>query len=180
MLLLFTFCSYYCHYISIIVVIKVFYYCWNDLSLLIVIILLFLFLLVFLFFVVSFVNLSFMILFIFCFLYVRVQIFQRVCMCICVYARVRSCASVCMYICVSVCLYLCPHGSISNAIYTRNSRTSTSPQTVSCHLLDQMYVSTSLPLLSPADLKRPEVTGVAYTWVDLFVVLSFFSGLVFS
>lgn len=36
-------------------------------------------------------------------------------------------------------------------------------KTVSCHLLDQMYVSTSLPLLSPADLKRPEVTGVAYT-----------------
>ncbi|XP_068214459.1 uncharacterized protein [Palaemon carinicauda] len=34
---------------------------------------------------------------------------------------------------------------------------------VSCHLLDQMYVSTSLPLLNPADLKRPELTGVAYT-----------------
>lgn len=36
-------------------------------------------------------------------------------------------------------------------------------KTVSCHLLDQMYVSTSLPLLNPADLKRPDVTGVAYT-----------------
>lgn len=36
-------------------------------------------------------------------------------------------------------------------------------KTVSCHLLEQMYVSTSLPLLSPADLKRPDLTGVAYT-----------------
>ncbi|KAK7084058.1 hypothetical protein SK128_012904 [Halocaridina rubra] len=36
-------------------------------------------------------------------------------------------------------------------------------KTVSCHLLDQMYVSTSLPLLNPADLKRPDETGVAYT-----------------
>ncbi|MPC65424.1 hypothetical protein E2C01_059558 [Portunus trituberculatus] len=36
-------------------------------------------------------------------------------------------------------------------------------QTVSCHLLDQMYVSTSLPLLTPADLHRPDVTGIAYT-----------------
>ncbi|KAG7168206.1 Inactive serine/threonine-protein kinase TEX14-like, partial [Homarus americanus] len=36
-------------------------------------------------------------------------------------------------------------------------------KTVSCHLLDQMYVSTSLPLLTPPDLKRPEVTGIAYT-----------------
>ncbi|XP_071534113.1 uncharacterized protein [Panulirus ornatus] len=41
--------------------------------------------------------------------------------------------------------------------------TSNLHKTVSCHLLDQMYVSTSLPLLTPTDLKRPEVTGIAYT-----------------
>ncbi|XP_069156721.1 uncharacterized protein [Procambarus clarkii] len=40
---------------------------------------------------------------------------------------------------------------------------STLHKTVSCHILDQMYVSTSLPLLTPGDLKRPEVTGIAYT-----------------
>ncbi|KAK8742543.1 hypothetical protein OTU49_001943 [Cherax quadricarinatus] len=36
-------------------------------------------------------------------------------------------------------------------------------KTVSCHLLEQMYVSTSLPLLTPADLKRPEEASIAYT-----------------
>lgn len=47
--------------------------------------------------------------------------------------------------------------------YTAPPPTSTIHKTVSCHLLDQMYVSTSLPLLTPADLHRPEVTGIAYT-----------------
>lgn len=47
--------------------------------------------------------------------------------------------------------------------YSSPPPASTLPKTVSCHLLDQMYVSTSLPLLTPADLHRPDVTGIAYT-----------------
>ncbi|KAA0202442.1 hypothetical protein HAZT_HAZT001399 [Hyalella azteca] len=36
-------------------------------------------------------------------------------------------------------------------------------KTVSCHLLDQLCVTTSLPLLSPDQLQRPTVPGTAYT-----------------
>ncbi|RXG69962.1 Inactive serine/threonine-protein kinase TEX14 [Armadillidium vulgare] len=36
-------------------------------------------------------------------------------------------------------------------------------KSVSCHLLDQLCVTTSLPLLSPAQLQRPQIPSPAYT-----------------
>ncbi|XP_076045534.1 uncharacterized protein LOC143027818 isoform X2 [Oratosquilla oratoria] len=36
-------------------------------------------------------------------------------------------------------------------------------KSVSCHMLDQMYVSTSLPLLSPEDLEKSDANTQAYT-----------------